>query len=121
MAKQYIKPEQIEPYIDAVVNGYIPEQETFTKDEVAWLMTTVAIWCSLQLEHEIDESFHDDVQNLVANAEFETIEEGIEDVQEGIKERLYGLMDFMQKWFGADDAEVEGILSPIQRKDIKKK
>lgn len=106
-------------WTDCIVNGELPDQETFTKEEMEFLMKTVMTWVSLQMEHELEEVEHKDIPELVRECEYKTIEDGCKDIQEGMLGQLGGLPEFFRTWFGDDAADNKyGILSPIQREDL---
>ncbi|MFA5696521.1 MAG: hypothetical protein WC917_03705 [Bacilli bacterium] len=88
--------EQKQEYVDLMIEGNLPNQETFTKEEAKYLTQTALTWASQQIEHKIGELLHDDIPNLVANCEYKTIEEGIKDVEEDFENQLLETVDFIE-------------------------
>ena len=93
-----MNPEKEQKYIDDILGGSLPDQETFTKEEVFCISKVILSWASLQINHVIEEHFHDDIPNLVAVCGYKTIEEGIEDTEQALKDELFGLRDYISEW-----------------------
>lgn len=88
-------------WIDELVgNGALPAQETFTKEEVRVLVQTALTWASSQIEHTIDEAKieDDDIAGFISEAEFESQEKAVADVQEGWVDKFTSLQDFILTW-----------------------
>ncbi len=90
--------EQKQKYVDDIVCGSLPDQESYTKEEVREIAKILLVWSAEQIDHSWGEMKHDDVPDLVAQCEYKTIEEGIEDVQEGFENDILGLRDFITDW-----------------------
>jgi|JI10StandDraft_1071094.scaffolds.fasta_scaffold176422_4 hypothetical protein len=88
-----------EKYTEDIINGVLPDQESFTKDEMREIALNVVSWAVLQVEHAWSEMKHDDIPELVANCEYKTPEEAISDVQEGFDDEVYNLIEFMTHHF----------------------
>jgi hypothetical protein len=102
MAKSFkMTDKQKEDYVDVLINGDIPDQETFTKEETLYIAQAVCAWAASQITFAIDDCVHEktDLPSLVANCEFKTIEEGISSTEDLIEEELCETADFVLEHF----------------------
>lgn len=98
MGEEDMKEEQKQKYANDIVSGSLPDQESFTKEEVKYLAGTILAWASQQIEHTLDEALHEDIPSLVANCEYVSIESGITDTELGIRNDFEELQDFILNW-----------------------
>lgn len=92
--------EQKQKYVDNIVSGILPEQEVYSKEEVKYLAQTILSWAGEQIEQVSEELKTKDVPEFVANAEFKSIEEAIEDVENHCQDELSRFKDFIVSWLG---------------------
>jgi len=85
-------------YTEAIVSGNIPNQETYTKEEVLHLAKNILAWAALQIDHTWYEMKHDDVPDLVKSCEYKTPVEAITDVEQDFEEKMFNLRDFINDW-----------------------
>jgi len=94
-----MKEEQKQKYVDDIVSGSLPDQESFTKEEMNYIAMSILAWCAEQIDHTWLEMKHDDIDNLVANCEYKTPNEAIQDVEQGMEDEMLGLRDFIMDYF----------------------
>lgn len=87
-----------ESYPLAIVDGNIPEQDSFTRAEATVLVQSALAWAGVTLEQAFEQIKHKDIPNLIANCEYKTIEEGINDVQEGFEQHIEEQVEFIKNW-----------------------
>lgn len=90
--------KQKQDYADCITGGCIPDQETYTKEEVDYLCKSLLAWAALQVDHQLDESLVDDIPNMVKVCEYKTIEGALQDFQEGFREEFLDLSNFFMYW-----------------------
>jgi hypothetical protein len=92
--------KQKQDYVDLILSGGLPKQESFSQEEMKYLVISVATWASEQVRKAVASAMHDDIPNLVQNCEYETIEEAIKDVQETFEEEILKTADFISEFIG---------------------
>ena len=85
-------------YVDLIVGGGLPKQESFSQEQMKYLVMSVATWASEQVRHAMATAKHDDIPGLVKNSEYKSIEEAVEDVQNGIEEEILKTADFISEF-----------------------
>lgn len=85
-------------YIDNVVSGCIPEQETYSKEEVMYLSKTLLIWAAEQIHNSISQIEIEDIPSMVKECDYKTIEEATKDIQDSTIEELSELKKFISTW-----------------------
>lgn len=87
-------------YADDIVSGRIPQQESFTQEEVKEIIGTMAAWCAEQIEHDRAELFmtKKDATDMVRICEFKTPVEALVDNGAMIDEQLGALAEFIRTY-----------------------
>lgn len=96
-----ISDTQGQQYADNVVNGILPDQISFNREEVKLLVDTLLEWSAQQIEDLLAGLNSHDLESLVANCEFDTPKEALEDMREDWSEQIGATADFIRKHYGS--------------------
>ena len=91
--------EKMSQFVDCIINGSIPKQESFTPEEVLYIAKSVLVWSAEQINHTVEESITENVDSLVACANFASIKEAIIDIETTWAEEFLNLRDFIASHF----------------------
>lgn len=93
--------EKKQEYVDLIVSGDFPKQDTFTPEETFYLVQTALVWAANQIDHTTGDTLYtdeDEVEEMVERCEYKSIKEAIIDDRQMAKEEFFDLQVFILNW-----------------------
>lgn len=88
-----------EEYTEDIINGRIPNQNTFTHGEVDFLLKTLLAYVVNQINDTVDECKTQDMDELISDCGYKTIKEALIDKEMYWQEEIFSLSDFLEHHF----------------------
>lgn len=93
--------EKKQKYVELIVSGDFPKQDTFTLEETFYLVQTALVWAANQIDHTTRDTLYTDeheVEDMINHCEYKSIKEAILDDRQMAKDEFFDLQVFILDW-----------------------